>query len=704
MKTIILPALSLFFSSLQALPHDSSLYSVESIESLTLEELLKVKITGASFTSLNLQQTPASVMVFDRRALDRMQIRDLSDLMKRIPSVDIVDNNHWYGELYTIRGIKGNDRFLVLLNGQQLNSQTGLHLSVGNSISLDMADSVEIIYGGASVIYGSDAFSSVINIKTTQKIARDKTELAIAGGSFNTRDLRLDSQFSWADDKWLRFYARSFYSDGLEFKGTGYSNAIARYQPPLKQEFEQPIDDYNLLLEWRNANLSGGYYRQAFNEGNGRGLGRGESPFLTILNKENQWRFNNDLLWFQWQSKHDNADLDIKATLQRFSLDSEAKFLEFSDETYTQITPFYKTGLDESAKLKATYRFPVFNDSNILIGMELDKIRSIPPYANDIVFGSPEIPLNSSTLSMLKTTRIWESKYAVFSELNLELNTKLFLLLSARYEYSKRYDNSFNPRVALNYELNSKNTFKLIYSTAFQAPSLNYINEQWGNEFFIMVPNTSQDFVLKNQRVQNSELIWQHMLNKSILLSTSIYQSNSKNLINYVFQESIYNRFADDFTIGTRFENIGRNLSRGIELSLQTQQERLNYYFNYAYTHAVAKTDSGETNVPLVSPHKISLGASYQWDDFSLSLDTRWISEPETLPSLQLTPTQQRSTTYASTDLAFRSELIFSNWRWNLRLNNIFNQKINHIGTSDSSTLLIPQPGRNYLAGIEYQF
>ena len=84
-----------------------------------------------------------------------------------------------------LRGL-GPGRSLVLLNGRRV-APTG----TGNAVDLNnipqlLIERVEIITGGASTVYGSDAIAGVVNIITKKPSAEPVNSFSLSGGSFDT--------------------------------------------------------------------------------------------------------------------------------------------------------------------------------------------------------------------------------------------------------------------------------------------------------------------------------------------------------------------------------------------------------------------------------------------------------------------------------------------------------------------------------------
>ena len=63
-----------------------------------------------------------------------------------------------------IRGMMGNNYFKVLQDGIEINQTDGEIMSISMQYPLFGIERVEILYGAASVLYGADAMSGVINL------------------------------------------------------------------------------------------------------------------------------------------------------------------------------------------------------------------------------------------------------------------------------------------------------------------------------------------------------------------------------------------------------------------------------------------------------------------------------------------------------------------------------------------------------------
>ncbi|NJK93518.1 MAG: TonB-dependent receptor plug domain-containing protein [Bacteroidales bacterium] len=96
-----------------------------------------------------------------------------------------------------IRGFEAN-RVLLVLDGVRLNNAIYRSGHLQNSMTLDMGglDRVEIIYGPASVIYGSDALGGVVHYHTREPILSDENKFLIKADAFTKYSSASNSNIS----------------------------------------------------------------------------------------------------------------------------------------------------------------------------------------------------------------------------------------------------------------------------------------------------------------------------------------------------------------------------------------------------------------------------------------------------------------------------------------------------------------------------
>jgi outer membrane receptor protein involved in Fe transport len=158
--------------------------------SLSLEELLTIKISTASLRPQEVREAPATIYVVTEEDIRRYGYRDLKDILRNLPGVDYnFPGSHLFGGQ---RGFPAQwELTKLLINGREANAQPNDGVFIVNQFNLTGVKRVEIVQGPASVLYGPEAFSGVINIITKDAENSDpESELAgmFGGGDHSSRD------------------------------------------------------------------------------------------------------------------------------------------------------------------------------------------------------------------------------------------------------------------------------------------------------------------------------------------------------------------------------------------------------------------------------------------------------------------------------------------------------------------------------------
>jgi len=141
----------------------------------------------------------AANTVFTREDIDRLQPSSVTDLLQRVPGVQVAQAGG-RGSLpgIYIRGTQ-SAQSLVLVDGQRIGSSTSGDSNLQH-LNIDQIERVEVLRGSRSVIYGSDAIGGVIQIFTRRGNEQDlQPRLHVGFGSNQTWERSLG--LSGGDDK-----------------------------------------------------------------------------------------------------------------------------------------------------------------------------------------------------------------------------------------------------------------------------------------------------------------------------------------------------------------------------------------------------------------------------------------------------------------------------------------------------------------------
>lgn len=144
------------------------------VDSTKLQQLNEVVISDSRF-ELKREQSGKTVIKISREEIERNQGRSISELINTKSGIEINGTRSVEGQNLGTYFRGGNNRqVLVLIDGIQLNDPS----TVSNDFDLRLLDlntveSIEIIKGATSVLYGNAAATAVINI-TTKKSSKEE--------------------------------------------------------------------------------------------------------------------------------------------------------------------------------------------------------------------------------------------------------------------------------------------------------------------------------------------------------------------------------------------------------------------------------------------------------------------------------------------------------------------------------------------------
>lgn len=155
--------------------------SVTSAASATGETVLmlspapiKEQVTvTATRTQISTDETAVPVSIVNREDIERRAINTVGDLFRTLPGTS-TNNEGPFQVRPRIRGLDSN-RVLILVDGERLNNS---RTSTGQSgiepglVETSQIESVEVVRGSGSVLYGTDALAGTINIITRDTPAR----------------------------------------------------------------------------------------------------------------------------------------------------------------------------------------------------------------------------------------------------------------------------------------------------------------------------------------------------------------------------------------------------------------------------------------------------------------------------------------------------------------------------------------------------
>lgn len=126
--------------------------------------LSAVNVTAKGYAANDLD-TPLSTTTLDREDIARRGAANVGDALRGEPGI-AVSNDSAQGQNPVIRGL-GKESTVLLVDGMRFNSAQPAG-AIASFMTLGLAERVEVIKGGASVLYGTGALGGAINVLLPQ--------------------------------------------------------------------------------------------------------------------------------------------------------------------------------------------------------------------------------------------------------------------------------------------------------------------------------------------------------------------------------------------------------------------------------------------------------------------------------------------------------------------------------------------------------
>jgi outer membrane cobalamin receptor len=452
-----------------------------------LDQVLKSETTVASRRARTIRETPGVVTLVTREEMLEAGARDLIDVLRMVPGFQ------FGGDTEGIVGVgfRGNwaneGKVLLLVDGLEMNELMYGGLMLGNHYPVDHIQSVEIIRGPGSAMYGGFAELAVVSVKT--RGAKDLAGFAASAqygqlqGGLGRRTLSAGYGQTFGD---LGVSAQAFVGQG--------QRSTATYRDPVDPAFDygmagnsalDPLQ-LNLAASWKGLSVRFLYddFRTTQKDGYGPSLYDREQVRFRTTAADARWdiligermTLTPRLTWMHelpWQATTPDNGCSADPNLDP----ARCPAVTFYDKTAERITG------------RLTLSWDVAEGVGLLAGVEAYRDQA---WQND-----PGVP--DQYLFYGKTSiTLWNQ--AAFAEVGWD-NPVVNVLAGARVEHHSKFGASLVPRVALT-KLVAPFHAKLLYAGAFKAPVIENTSTAPG-------ATVSPDVKPERTRVFEAELGWQ---------------------------------------------------------------------------------------------------------------------------------------------------------------------------------------------------
>ncbi|MFN2456952.1 MAG: TonB-dependent receptor plug domain-containing protein [Chitinophagaceae bacterium] len=518
----------------------------------TITQLAEVVITANKYFKKQ-SETGKVITVIDQQLLRQMGSRTLGEVLNTVSGVTIngANNNLGTNQGISIRGAAFGNA-LVLIDGIPVNDPSVIsnYFDI-NFIHPDDIEKIEILKGGQSTLYGSDAVAGVINIIT--KKANDNPfafNASLSAGSYNT--FKVTAGINGRANKF------SYKLQQTAIRSAGFSSAhdstgSASFD---NDSYKQNMVDGRLVYAFNPSllfNVTGMYSRYkteidaaAFTDDNDFSATNKNYQAGIGFNLKNRGNvlFNYHFNYLDRLYLDDSADRG-----NSFAYYSRSKYIG-----RTHFAELYQTLKWTNWELLAgaDYRYNNTNQRFFSVGS----------------FGPFETSLNDSAAHSSQL-----SPYASVAYNNNQFNVEL----GGRYNFHSEYGTyTFNP----SYLFNNKLKLFANISSAFKAPSLYQLYDAYaGNND--LEPETATI-------IEGGAAIYYR---NNVGLRLTYFHRKTDNAIQYII--------VNPATFEAKYQNINKQENNGIEAELKGHWNKWSVHANYTYTKARITSSHGESGFAL---------------------------------------------------------------------------------------------------------
>ena len=613
-------------------------FAAEDLQEFALDDM----VVTASRVPTQKVDTPADISVITKEEIADQNYANVSDALRAIPGVNVLGSGAKGSSMGQDKILlNGDERVLVLVDGRRMNLGSSGNSSADWLPPVNAIERIEVLKGGGSALYGTDAVGGVINVimKKGSDIGNHVTVKA-AGGSWNAEQYAISA--SGSNDSGLGLIVSATKERRGEYK---FKNANGKSQMLKNSGYDDTGVIVKLDQKVGEDNRIGVNFEHINAEG---GSPFGYSKWGTT---DSHKRISNNVaLRYDW-----NESSDEKGYVQVYKNYQHAHFRSPSVSNQSNFT-------DSTVGFEAQQNFKFSETDAFTAGLEYYKTTVDN---NALYTGKRDI-----------------NNKAIFAENRWEFAPTWQLNTGLRYDHHSRYGSEVTPKVALNKKFDENSNVYLSWGRVFNAPTT--------DDLFWYQPGaypTYGDPELKPEKGYVWTLGGNAKLNDKTDISASVFYSDIKDAIDWVW---------DGGTI-TQAINVNKEKRRGLELSLNHDfDDNLSAYASYTYVQVKQDKGYGFAKDLTTKPNIYRAGLKYKNADWLFTLNANAVtgqSEKQFVDS-----------SYFTLDLGAQYK-INDNAKLFINGYNLTNARYAEFGgLYKNGEAKYPMAGRSFIIGAEYTF
>lgn len=568
---------------------------------MSLEDLMNQDVTTVSKSVEKMLDAPGIIEVVTREDIKKFGGTTLSAILERIPGLIATTSAVSDRSIISFRGEQttaNSNHVLLLIDGRPVREtlEGGINSEMYESFPVNIIDKIEVIKGPGSVLYGSNAFSGVINI-ITQKVEKTNVMGSVLSGYSGTIGANFNLNIKTSDLKVVaagRYLKKPDWKTNYSYDANSLSNSDSTTTPVVTSPTVSGVDttgNSTITQSSGDSTINTGQNNPQMLNSDINIPNQSASLFLSAAYKNlsfttsfNQWKttgFDSPGI-AKWQKSFNNlgynlnfnekwkSTLNVSFTNTRFETDSFPDVHRNSYELLTEWTHFVTLSEKSKIVFGGLYALTQGKETNTISGIE-------------------EVGIDARRGSV-----------AIYAQADYQLLKTLKFTGGVQLNKIENIDLNMVPRIAIIWNPSSHFNFKMMYGQAFRAPSL--------NECYLDQPFMQGNSSLEPEKVGTID-IGANYIGEHLQLTLNFFHSNLSHIITL-----------DQSYSTPTYNNLDTVVFQGGEFEGKYYLNK-NIYLTGSVLYQTNENGAGDTNVTPIANLSSKAGISYQSDDgISVSL------------------------------------------------------------------------------------
>ncbi|MDX9881320.1 MAG: TonB-dependent receptor [Prolixibacteraceae bacterium] len=559
---------SLIVPAFVSFSQGSDTLKTEDILKMSFADLMNMKVISATRIEQPIKDVSATVHLITARQIKDRGYFTLEEALSDLPGLQF-RNIVGFNNYVFMRGAPSqNNLILLLIDGIQINELNSGGFYGGGQFNLSEIDQIEVVYGPASALYGTNAVSGIINIITKKPEGKNEGHASVLTGNFKTRlaDIGMKQYFASKD---IGYSVSAMYktSGKADLKGNNgdynWTNNMENFEDDISLSAKMKAKRFNAGIVFQEKQSS---MTTNFKTTGDRYLDKNTLWDITFLNaylkhtysKNEKWRLNSTTYYRNSTVKPNTIDHIIKA-----------------DQTSSgQQVGYYRPNQLVGAECQFIYA-PA--GKIMLTGGIIGELENISEnfsisYSNSQETKPPKPPRPSMLNNQL---------FSLYFQAYYKLSVSLSFTGGIRQDFSNYYGQVFTPRLGLVYN-RAKYTAKALYNEAFRSP------KPW--DYTYGTGNND----LQPEKMHSLELSLSYQPTRNLFFGTSAYNNHIHDKLTKETNETV-----------DRWTNKNKITTTGLEVYSTYTIRNLCIQANYTFNDS---DDQDEIRIAEISQHTANAG------------------------------------------------------------------------------------------------